>query len=176
MNGNDRPDMNDWEDQINALLDGELDDAEAEALKSAAEQDQSLARAIIEAYQLQQALANIAIEPAPPSLRRKLKRVPRQQRARERRVSLPPRWVAALALIPLVVIGISQLGPREPSEEEIAQARQDLAIAFAYLGKVGRRTGLEIESTVGEEMNDAVTGNMVKTIEDQLTFRKEQEA
>ena len=56
-----RPDMNDWEDQINALLDGELDDAQADALKGAAEQDQALARAIIEAYQLQQLMASLPV-------------------------------------------------------------------------------------------------------------------
>ena len=46
---NQRPDMNDWEAQINALLDGELDDIAADELKAAAEGDQALARAIIEA-------------------------------------------------------------------------------------------------------------------------------
>ena len=72
-NSGGRPDMQDWEAQVNDLLDGELSDAEAEELKSAAEQDQALARAIIEAYQLQRMLASIPQERAPASLRKKLR-------------------------------------------------------------------------------------------------------
>jgi hypothetical protein len=54
MNEDRRPDMAEWEAQVNALLDGELDDQAAEALKAAALDDQALAGAIVEAYQLQQ--------------------------------------------------------------------------------------------------------------------------
>ncbi len=45
------------EEQINALLDGELSESEAEALKNAAKDDTELARKIVEAYQLQQMMA-----------------------------------------------------------------------------------------------------------------------
>ena len=46
-----------WEQQINALLDGELSQVDADELKSAATDDRELARAIVEAYQLQQVMA-----------------------------------------------------------------------------------------------------------------------
>jgi hypothetical protein len=65
-----RPDMQEWEEQVNALLDGELNDVQAGALKAAAASDQALAQAIIEAYQLQQALNALPLERAPDSLRR----------------------------------------------------------------------------------------------------------
>ena len=38
-----------WEKQINALLDGELNDAEADELKSEATDDRELARALFDA-------------------------------------------------------------------------------------------------------------------------------
>ena len=179
-----RPDLQEWEDAINALMEGELDDREAEQLKTAATEDQALARAIIEAYQLQQAMASIPQERAPASLRRKLADIPRQQAAlqrAERRSSwMQPRWMAAMAAIPLVIvvasIGISLKAPKEPSQAEIARAQQELAVAFAYLGKVSRKTSHEIGSTVNTEMEQAVNENMIRTLQDQMEFKKERKA
>ena len=56
-----------WEAQINALLDGELNQDDAELLKAEASDDRELARAIIEAYQLQKAMDEIRVERAPAS-------------------------------------------------------------------------------------------------------------
>lgn len=173
---NERPDMQDWEAQINALLDGELDEPGAQALKAAARNDQALARAIIEAYQLQQALAALPMERAPASLRRKLRRIPRERREPWLGVLLQPRWAGGLALLAVIALLVTQLGPRKPSDEDIARARHELAVAFAYLDKVGERTGLEIEATVGNEMNEAVTDTMVRTLKQQMTFDKEHKA
>jgi len=173
---NERPDMQDWEAQINALLDGELDEPGADALKAAARNDQSLARAIIEAYQLQQALAALPMERAPASLRRKLRRIPRERREPWLGFLLQPRWAGGMALLAVLALLLTQLGPRTPSDEEIAKARQELAVAFAYLDKVGARTELEIESTVGAEMNEAVTDTMVRTLKEQFAFDKENKA
>lgn len=176
MNSEDRPDMQEWEAQIEALLDGELSDAEAEALKSAAERDQALARAIIEAYQLQQAIAALPREPAPASLRRKLRRIPREQRKLERPAFPQLRWAAALAAFPLVLYALTQLAPKQPSPAEIAQARHDLAVAFSYLEKASRATGREIESTIDDEMNSAVTDKVFKSIEQGFNLDKEHKA
>ncbi len=65
-----------WEDLINALMDGELSAADAELLKAEASDDRELARAIIEAYQLQQAMDDIHVERAPDSLRKRLRAIP----------------------------------------------------------------------------------------------------
>ncbi len=81
------------EERINALLDGDLDPDEAETLKAMATQDKDLMRAIVEAYQLQRAMEHVRVEKAPARLRRRLKQIPRQNRA----VYLQPRWVAAFA-------------------------------------------------------------------------------
>lgn len=174
---NERPDMKDWEAQINALLDGELDDERAGELKAAAEDDHELARAIVEAYQLQQALSKLPIERAPDSLQRKLRAIPRQHGTPWLAALRQPRWVAAAAVLAIAtVVAVTQVGPRRPSEAEIAQARRDLAVAFAYLDRVGERTGLEIQHTVNAGVSETVTGPMVKTITEQFEFSKEKGA
>lgn len=189
-----RPDMNEWEAQINALLDGELDDAAAERLKAEAGHDPALARAIIEAYQLQRLLAEIPQERAPDSLRAKLQRIPAEQESAERRIAearksverarrpgwfgkggFGPRWAMALAALPLVVmLGIQFSGPKEPTEAELAQARQDLALAFAYLEKASRVTGREIEHSIGAGMRDPVTETTARAISEQFDLNEEQ--
>lgn len=186
-----RPDMNEWEAQINALLDGELDDAAADALKAEADRDPALARAIIEAYQLQRLLAEIPRERAPDSLRARLQRIPAEQASAERRMEaarkdarrsgkprwFEPRWVMGLAALPLVVVlGIQFSGPKQPSEAELVQARQDLALAFAYLEKAGRVTGREIEHSIGAGMRDPVTETTARAISEQFELNEEQES
>ncbi len=165
-----------WEDLINALMDGELSADDAELLKAQATDDRELARAIIEAYQLQQAMDAIHVERAPASLRKRLRAIPRTHRTRPVFSLLQPRWAMALAAIPLVVIAVSLMRPDTPSASEIAQARQELAIAFAYLDKAGVITGREIESTVAHTMADAVTDSVSKAIKSQKFNSKEKEA
>ena len=164
-----------WEDRVNALLDGELSAEDADLLKAEATDDRQLARAIVEAYQLQQAMDGIKAERAPDSLRKRLKAVPRQHR-RAGFSFFQPRWAMALAAGPLVVITISLMRPDTPSTSEIAQARQEMAIAFAYLDKAGVITGREIESVVGHTMANAVTGSVNKAIQSQNLNSKEKEA
>ena len=189
---NQRPDMNEWEAQINALLDGELDDAAAESLKAEAEHDPALARAIIEAYQLQRLLAEIPQERAPDSLRARLQRIPAEQESAERRIAearksvervsrrprwLEPRWAMALAALPLVVaLGIQFSGPKEPTDAELAQARQDLALAFAYLEKASRVTEREIEHSIGAGMRDPVTETTARAISEQFELNEERDS
>jgi anti-sigma-K factor RskA len=180
-----------WEDQLNALLDGELDNEGAQRLREAAGTDHQLSQAIIEAYQLQRALANIPLERAPDSLRRKLAAIPHQQAGEQSRQHKPgvwswwrqpwqlPRWAAAVAAVPVVMITLNLttdlFGPKEPSAAEIAQAQQELAVALSYLGKVSRRTGLEIGETVNQEMHKTVNENMLEAIHAELEFNKERE-
>lgn len=164
-----------WEDQINALLDGELSAADAELLKTEATDDRELARAIIEAYQLQQAMDSVKVERAPGSLRKRLRAIPAEQRPNPAFRLFQPRWVTALASIPLVIIAISLMQPDSPSESDLAQARQDMALAFAYLDRAGVITAREIESTVGQTMANAVTHSVNKAIQSQNLTSKEKE-
>ena len=164
------------EQQINALLDGELDKAAADALKSAATDDRELARAIIEAYQLQQAMDGIHVERAPVSLRKRLRAIPRKRRTAPGIGWFQPRWVIALAAIPLVIVALSVMQPNTPSASEIANARQQLAVAFAYLDKAGVMTGRRIEQTVGYTMADAITGSVNSVIKLHHETSREKEA
>jgi anti-sigma factor RsiW len=165
-----------WEEQINALMDGELATGAADELKSAATDDRELARNIVEAYQLQQLMNGIGVERAPASLTKRLKAIPREQKPKQAFNLFQPRWVAALAVVPLVVISVSLMQPDTPSASEIAKARQDLAIAFAYLDKAGRMTGREIESQVGNTMSDAIAGSLIRNIKSQNENSKEKKA
>jgi len=165
-----------WEDQINALLDGELSADDADLLKAQASDDRVLARAIVEAYQLHQAMDQVKVERAPDSLTKRLNAIPREHRSAPVFSLFQPRWAMALAAVPLVVIAVSLMRPDTPSASEIAQARQDLAIAFAYLDKAGAITGREIESTVGHTMANAVTGSVNKVIQSENLTSKEKEA
>lgn len=166
-------DKEEWEAKINALLDGELDQDEAEALKWAATADQELARSIVEAYQLQRAMENVHVEKAPASLRRSLKQIPRQHRP----AIFQPRWVAAFAVVPIIIVSVFLLRAIEPGTAPVAQpdaemvkleqARQDLAVAFAYIDLVSDKTSNRIESELGGELSNAVAGPIFKTINQQ---------
>jgi anti-sigma factor RsiW len=164
------------EDRINALFDGELSADDAELLKAEASDDRDLARAIVEAYQLQQAMDDIGVERAPSSLTKRLKAIPRQQKRTPVFSLLQPRWAMALAVVPLAFIVFSTMQPKTPTEQEIAKARQELAIAFAYLDKAGQFTSREIESTVGNTMSDAIAGSVIRNIKSQYETSKEKEA
>ena len=112
-------------------------------------------------------MEGLGVEKAPASLRRKLKRIPREERRRDRQWSWQqPRWVLvpAMAAVTLLAVGIAVMQPRQPSQLEIEQARQELAVAFAYLDKVGHRTGNEIDHILGNELRETVKGNLTKHI------------
>jgi anti-sigma factor RsiW len=164
------------EQVINALLDGELSETDTETLKARAGSDQALAQAIIEAYQLRKAMDGLSIEPAPASLRKKLRVIPREHRERSTFSFLQPRWVMALAAVPLAIITISLMQPDTPSAEEIEQARYELALAFAYLDRAGKKAGMGIETTVGNAMTDAIAGSMIRNIKSQYQSPEENEA
>jgi len=165
-----------WEDRINALLDGELSASDAELLKTEAGSHQELAKAIVEAYQLQQAMDSIRVERAPDRLRKRLRAIPREHRPARSIRWLQPRWAMALAVIPLVIIAVSMMQPHKPSASEVAKARQELAIAFAYLDKAAAITSREIETTVGQTMADAVTDSVDRAIKTQSSDAKEKKA
>jgi anti-sigma factor RsiW len=159
-----------WEARINALLDGELDDDEIAALKQEAEQDQALAQAIIDAYALQGAMEHLVPERAPDTLRKKLARIPKTEGKEHRRWLGMPRWapIGALAAIPLAVIAMvmmtseSPQQPREYTEAEILEARQELITAFAYLDRVSERAAMQVQDELAKELRSAVNDNVSK--------------
>jgi len=115
-------------------------------------------------------LARLEIERAPTSLTRRLMRIPQEHGGRQpwwsrlRPQRGTPRWVLvpALAAIPLLVIGLVLMQPRQPSRVEVEKARQDLAVAFSYLDKVGLRTTREIQDVLEEGLEKPVKGELRK--------------
>lgn len=117
--------------------------------------------------QIESMMEQLSIEKAPASLSARLNRIPeeenRKERLKQRRWSWLkpgpiPRWVMvpAFAAVPLLVAVVMLMQPRQPSPEEVEQARQQLAVAFAYLDKVGYRTGNEIKTVIGTELRHSV--------------------
>jgi hypothetical protein len=173
MNGQDPATPKDWEIEINELLDDELDGASAKALKAAAAEDRVLARAIVEACQLHQSLEQQRPERAPASLRRKLRRIPREQKeATGRLVFSMPRWLPAGGLAAIVLVAVAML-LNEPAGRTVIssqatasrsasdaarreQTRRELAIAFYYLDKAGLRLGQQIHQLMNEELSAPV--------------------
>jgi hypothetical protein len=169
-----RPTMQDWEDQVNALLDGELGSDDADGLILAAESDAVIARAIVEAYQLQKILAALPAERAPASLRNKLKAIPRQNEAGWPWFPLEPRWAVAALLFPLVlVLGSVLTSNEEPTAAQIAQGKQDLNLALVYLRKTTRKTSVTIESVMSEGFGEPVTGKASAVVRQQLQLNRE---
>ena len=131
--------------------------------------------------QLEHLFEQIGIERAPTSLRRRLRRIPAEEQPREswwQRLLAPapgPRWVAVPALVVTVLaVGVVLMMPRQPSEQDVLQARQDLAVAFTYIEQAGLATRKEIRSVLGDELRHPVKDNLSEHIPFTKQFRKEE--
>ena len=130
--------------------------------------------------QLDALFRHVGIEKAPPSLTRRLHRIPAEegQEAGWRRLLRPaafprrvlvPAFAAALLAVGVVLtlpersVPHSNV-PQRPSQAEVLQARQDLALAFKYIDKAGVITGREIQSVLGDELIGPVKDNLSKHI------------
>jgi hypothetical protein len=142
-----------WEQQINALLDGELDHTGIAALEAAAQSDPALARTLDEARELQQLLGVVPRHKTPRRLRRKLLAIPGGG------VSLFPAWLrggAVLASLALVLY-IFPAGQDRPSLAEIEQGRQELALTLAYLHRATQTANSHISRRINGAVMDPVT-------------------
>lgn len=114
--------------------------------------------------ELEALLGQLHIEQAPERLTRRLYRIPQEESRKAHRGAWrdwfrvpPPRVLApAFAAVPLIVVAVLLTKPWQPSQAEIEQARHDVAIAFAYLDRVGLRTGQEIQGVLGAELRHGV--------------------
>ena len=135
--------------------------------------------------QLDALFRKVGIEKAPTSLTRRLHRIPAEegQEAGWRRL-LRPAGVPRRVLVPAFAAALLAVGvvltlpeptlpersvphsnvPQRPSQAEVLQARQDLALAFKYIDKAGVITGREIQSVLGDELIGPVKDNLSKHI------------
>lgn len=164
-----------WEAQVSALIDGELDDREALALRSAVADDPALARAIIEAQQLQQLMRNIPLESAPAGLRRRLGRIPRQQQGMAWSAWLRPRWAFAVAAMPLLLaLGLHWQDERQ-QQREIAQGQRDLVLALSYLQRAGEQLNPRISAALHTGITRPVADNALQALQQTSEYTKEYE-
>lgn len=131
--------------------------------------------------QLEGLFQRLSVEKAPASLRRRLRRIPSEEAERTswwRRLLAPnaePRWVLVPALaVSLLVVGVVLVMPRQPSQADVLQARQDLALAFRYIEQTGLATSEEIQTVLGEGLRHPVKDNLLEHILFTEKFRKEE--
>jgi hypothetical protein len=117
--------------------------------------------------QLDRLFEQISIERAPASLRRRLRRIPGEEQPREswwKRLLAPPpgpRWALVPALaVTVLAVGVVLVMPRQPSQEDVLLARQELAVAFSYIEQAGLATSREIQSVLDEGLRHPVKGNL----------------
>jgi len=117
--------------------------------------------------QIEKTLKQLTVEKAPASLTLRLNRIPEEETRKERlkgqrrswlKTGLFPRWalVPVFAAVPLVVVVVMLMQPRQPSPAEVEQARRDLVVAFTYLDKAGLMAGDEIKNVLGAELRHSV--------------------
>ena len=131
---------------------------------------------------LESLLEKLEIESAPASLTSRLYRIPEEESHKgwkwpwQWNFNPVPGWVMApaLAAVPLLVIGLVLMQPQQPSQADVEQAQQDLAVAFAYLDKAGLRTGDEIQSILGRELRHSVKEPLSRHLPYTKQFRKEE--
>lgn len=160
-----------WEEQINALFDGELDPADVAELENAALADPLLARALEESRQLRELLEAAPAVRAPRSLRRKLLKIPAARNAANHEAW----WLrgALVGAVALLLVMVNPGGPEQPGEVEIAQGRRDLALALSYLGRATDKTSAQIQRHLDRAAVDPVTHSTMDILRRQ--FRIEQE-
>ena len=124
--------------------------------------------------QLTGSLAAMPIEQAPPGLRRKLRRIPRQQRALERPGLFLPRWAIALSLVP-VLLASFLYWDNSNKAREIAQGRRDLAVALVYLEKINREANAQLMAAIEDGLARPVTNQTTQALQRPLEIQREYE-
>ncbi len=117
--------------------------------------------------QLVAALSEIPVEPAPASLQRKLRAIPRESRAGSgwsRPGSIfnlfAPRWAIAAIALPLALgLGIHLQSERRAHEQQIAQGRHDLAVALGYLARANEKASHRVSTAIYGGVVEPVAGN-----------------
>jgi hypothetical protein len=161
-----RPIMNEielerWERQVNALIDGELNDQEIRSLNEAAATSSDLAGMLKQARLLQALTATLPERVPREQLSEKLLQIP-QRRAR--------RWIPWATAASLVVALSWLLADSYNQTRELAQARQDMSIAMHYLRQATGRTHAVILASVAQGFKEPVHRNAVEIISDQLSL------
>ena len=139
-------------DLLEPHVDGDLTPAETDRLRAHLEACPACAAELMLAQRIQRELRALPQLDCPPEV---VERARRQGAEvvpfRSHRAGLPLRLAAAAAALVLAVGGaffVQSQRPRQPSATEIAQANQEARFALAYIGRISRRTGLDLRDDV----------------------------
>jgi anti-sigma factor RsiW len=162
-----------WEDQINAYLDRELSAAESAALEKSALENPELGRELETARQLHSLLSAMPAARAPRRLRRKLTGIAGPAWGLSAAQWAWLRGGLAVACLPLVLV-VANLGDSgQPSEADILQGRQELALALAYISRASQKTNDRISNRLSSSMIEPITENTLETLSQQMVLPKE---
>ena len=129
---------------------------------------------------LRRALSELPQEPAPPGLRRKLRAIPRRDSLWSRLPGWRPAWVFALLALPLALTIAIQQQRLEQQEEslarqaaQVAEARQELAVALSYLEKANEIANRQIADALESGLARPVQDNTVYGLQKPLEITRE---
>lgn len=140
-------------DILEAYVDGDLPAAEADRLREHLEACPSCAAELALAEKVQRELRTLPLPDCPPEILEKVRQAgkgavvpfPRRERTIGRRI-------AAVAAALLLSVGGGALFFKaqqvQREREQIAQAELEARYALAYIGKLSRRTGLDIRDQI----------------------------
>ncbi|MCF6226066.1 MAG: hypothetical protein L3J22_07175 [Xanthomonadales bacterium] len=155
-----------FDDAIEELLAGDMDMQQAERLKQASASDQAMASTIIDAWALRKGLDELEIESVSATLEARLLAIPDQSQSQTRNNRFawlnPANWQtgqswaigSALAMSLIIAIGINS----QPNRAEILQAREDIRIALAYLGKSLNQADQLTRDELNQQMHKILAG------------------
>ena len=144
-----------YEGRVEAFVDGELPDNEARMFTARLKVDRVLKQSVEAAIALQGALSAIPARKCPGSVSRNVF----AETGTTWQLSWNRDWnwaVAASTAVFAIAVSLSLLSPRnsdpmEPTAAELAQARQDLAVAMAYLGHASSIASREVSRQILNE-------------------------
>jgi len=144
-------------DRIEPFLDGELEAAEADRLRSHLEGCRACAAELALAERIQTELRALPQPDCPPEILERVVRTGRGQVVPFPARPLRVRIAAAAALLALAVGGgslflhLQSPRDRQPSPEQVAQATREARLALAYLGRATRKAGFDVRDEVLEK-------------------------
>jgi anti-sigma-K factor RskA len=145
-----------YEDRVEAFIDGDLPDNEARMFAARLQLDRDLKESVEAGLALQGALAAMPKRKCPPSVSRK---VFEETGTGWKFWNFSHQWAwaaAASAAVLAIVLNLSLLSPQvvdpgQPTVAELEQAREDLAVAMAYLGHASNVASREVSRQILSE-------------------------
>jgi hypothetical protein len=167
----------DWEQQVNALIDGEMEDQQVAALLALAANEPVLENKLRQARLLQEVLHGLPTPQAPRSLRNKLAQIGREETGIQSLVFSWWRWGAAAAAVSLLLFFNIDAHRQGPSAAEIEQGRRDLVVALGYLQGAGHKAVVKIDGSliggVVEPIVEPIKENTVRALRSHIGTKEE---